>query len=280
MPMRRALYQARNTATIRLGQELGERDVIAMARRVGISTPIPAYPSIHIGAADVYPIEMIAAYTAFASLGTRAAPYAIIRVENQRGEVLWQPSPVRSAVLSPEEAWLMVDMMKDVVRRGSAAGSVGAQFDTPAGGKTGTTNDGADVWYIGYTSDLVAGVWMGMDRPKKIKGNAQGGILAAPAWTTFMREVYRGRPAPGDWSRPDNIVVRTIDRTNGLLENPYCPREVVTTEYFIAGTEPLEVCQVHNEYNTLPVDSLGVPAPLPSPALPRDTANPFKLPPR
>ena len=282
MPMRRALYQSRNLATIRLGQSLGERDVIAMARRFGISTPIPAYPSIHIGAADVYPIEMIAAYTAFASLGTRAAPYAIVRVENAGGEVLWQPAPSRTATLSPEEAWLMVDMMKDVVRRGTAAGSVGAQFAPPAGGKTGTTNDGADVWYIGYTSDLVAGVWMGMDRPRKIKANAQGGVLAAPAWTTFMREVYRRRGAPGDWRRPDNIVVRTVDRTNGLVENAYCPRDDVTTEYYVAGTEPLESCQDHNEYNSFPADSLGnaaVPGAPPQPGLPRDTANPFRLPP-
>ncbi|CAA9296470.1 MAG: Multimodular transpeptidase-transglycosylase [uncultured Gemmatimonadaceae bacterium] len=282
MPMRRALYQSRNLATIRLGQSLGERDVIAMARRFGISTPIPAYPSIHIGAADVYPIEMIAAYTAFASLGTRAAPYAIVRVENAGGEVLWQPAPSRTATLSPEEAWLMVDMMKDVVRRGTAAGSVGAQFAAPAGGKTGTTNDGADVWYIGYTSELVAGVWMGMDRPRKIKANAQGGVLAAPAWTTFMREVYRRRGAPGDWRRPDNIIVRTVDRTNGLVENAYCPRDVVDTEYYVAGTEPLESCQDHNEYNSFPADSLGnaaVPGAPPQPGLPRDTANPFRLPP-
>ena len=283
MPMRRALYQSRNLATIRLGQDLGERDVIAMARRFGISTPIPAYPSIHIGAADVYPIEMIAAYTAFASLGTRAAPYAISRVENARGEVVWAPNPARTATLTPQEAWLMVDMMKDVVRRGTAAGSVGAQFTAPAGGKTGTTNDGADVWYIGYTSDLVAGVWMGMDRPRKIKANAQGGVLAAPVWTTFMREVYRGRPAPADWRRPDDIVVRTVDRSNGLLENSYCPRDLVSTDYYVPGTEPLESCQEHNEFNSFaPADSLGAPiapgAPG-QPGLPRDTANPFRLPP-
>lgn len=280
MPMRRALYQSRNLATIRLGQSLGERDVIAMARRFGISTPIPAYPSIHIGAADVYPIEMIAAYTAFASLGTRAAPYAITRVENARGEVLWAPNPARTATLTPQEAWLMVDMMKDVVRRGTAAGSVGAQFSAPAGGKTGTTNDGADVWYIGYTSDLVAGVWMGMDRPRKIKANAQGGVLAAPVWTTFMREVYQRRPAPADWRRPDDIIVRTVDRSNGLLENSYCPRDLVSTEYYVPGTEPLESCQEHNEFNSFATpDSLGGPAAPGAPGLPADTANPFRLPP-
>jgi penicillin-binding protein 1A len=124
MPLRRALYESRNLATIRLGMELGEASVIDEARKFGITSTIPPYPSIHIGAASVYPIEMVAAYSAFATLGTRSAPTAIVRVENQKGDVLWAPTPQRTAVLSPEEAWLMVDMMKDVVRRGTAASAV------------------------------------------------------------------------------------------------------------------------------------------------------------
>src|SRR5438093_512114 len=201
IPLRRALYESRNLATIRLGMELGETSVIDEAHRFGITSAIPPYPSIHIGAASVYPIEMIAAYSTFATLGTRSTPTAITRVENQKGDVLWEPAPTRVAVMSPEEAWLMVDMMKDVVRRGTAAGSVGSLLHVPAGGKTGTTNDGTDVWYIGYTSDLVAGVWMGLDKPQKIKANAQGGVLAAPAWAAFMNQVYRRKPPPPDWPR-------------------------------------------------------------------------------
>jgi penicillin-binding protein 1A len=240
-PMRRGLYQSRNIVAIKLGLELGTQSVIDMARKFGITTPIPPYPSIFIGAADVYPIEMIAAYSAFATLGTRSSPTAIVRVENAKGDVLWEPSPVRAPVMSPEESWLMVDMMKDVVRRGTAAGSVGANFHLPAGGKTGTTNDGADVWFIGYTSDLVAGVWMGLDRPGTIKGNAQGGILAAPAWTSFMNEVYRRKPAPPDWPRPEGIVSRQIDPASGLLVGPGC--EPGVSEVFILGTDPTQNCQ-------------------------------------
>jgi penicillin-binding protein 1A len=131
-------------------------------------------------------------------------------------------------------------MMKDVVQRGTAAGSVGSQFHIPAGGKTGTTNDGADVWFIGYTSDLVAGVWMGMYKPKKIKSNAQGGILAAPAWTAFMREVYRRKPASPDWPRPDGIVERQIDLASGQLWAPGCGPAI--TDYFLAGTDPIATC--------------------------------------
>ena len=282
IPLRRALYMSRNLPAIRTGMELGEQTVIDMAKRFGITSTIPPYPSIAIGSADVFPIEMISAYSAFANLGVRTAANAIRRVENQNGEVLWEPQPVRAQVLSAPEAWLMVSMMKDVVQRGTAAGSVGSRFFVPSGGKTGTTNDGADVWYIGYTADLVAGVWMGFDRPQKIKGNAQGGELAAPAYTSFMTEIYRRRPAPPDWPRPEGITTREIDRTTGELANPYCPPDSVVTGYFIAGTEPIQECTVHSPFNMgQPFDTTtrpGVPN-VPKPPGKRDTTtNPFKIP--
>jgi len=178
----------------------------------------------------------------------------------------------------------MVDMMKDVVLRGSAASSVGARFQVPSGGKTGTTNDGADVWFIGFTADLVAGVWMGFDRPQKIKANAQGGVLAAPAYTSFMTEVYRRKPSPPDWPRPEGITTREIDRMTGQLANPYCPPDVVITEYFLAGTEPIQECTVHSPFNMgQPFDTTTRPGVKPGTPLPpgktaRDTINPFKIP--
>jgi penicillin-binding protein 1A len=245
IPMRRALYQSRNVPTIRLGIELGIPSVIDEARKFGLTTPIPGYPSIFIGAADVYPIELVAAYSTFATLGTRAAPIAITRVEDQKGSVLWQPEPQTVPVMSPEESWLMVSVMKDVVQRGTAASSVGSQFHYPAGGKTGTTNDGTNVWFVGYTSDLVAGVWMGFDKPQKIKANAQGGVLAAPAWTAFMTEVYKRRRPPRDWPMPADIVTRQIDFSTNMLATAYCPRNLVGNEFFIPGTDPILQCDVH-----------------------------------
>ncbi len=242
MSMRRALYQSRNLPAIRLGMALGPEPVVALARGLGLSTTMPPFPSLYIGSADVYPIEMIATYTAFANLGMRTTPYAILRVETADGEVLWEPRPEREAVLTAEESWLMVSMMKDVVNRGTASGAVrGNGFYLPAGGKTGTTNDGADVWFIGYTTDLVAGVWMGFDRPTKIKANAQGGALAAPAWTAFMKDVYKRKPAAPDWPRPANIVVREIDARTGLLASTAC-RDSIVTEYYVEGTEPRLSC--------------------------------------
>ncbi len=250
LAMRRALFQSRNIPAVRMGMELGEPSVIDMARRLGVTTPIPPYPSIHLGAADVYPLEMVAAYTAFATLGTRVAPFSIVRVENARGEVLWESTPQRYEVMSAEEAWLMTDMLRDVVRRGTAFSSVwNGGFRHPSAGKTGTTNDGTDVWYIGYTSDLVTGVWLGFDRPKRIMANAQGGRLAAPAWTAFMNEVYSTRPAPSDWPRPDGIVVREVDAATGLTSSPYCPADRIITEYFISGTEPFRECYIESPFD-------------------------------
>ena len=273
IPLRKALFESRNVPTVRLGMELGEQTVIDMARKLGISTPIPPYPSIHIGAADVYPIEMIAAYSAFATLGMQARALGIVRVENAQGEVLWAPESIRVPVLSPEEAWLMVDIMKDVVRRGTAASSVGALFPLPAGGKTGTTNDGTDVWYIGYTSDLLAGVWIGLDKPDKIKANAQGGVLAAPAWTAFMTEVYRRKPAPPDWPRPAGIITKTVDLLTNTEWAPGCPG-VEATEFFIAGTEPTVPCNLMPGLSPTDTSGFSTLPPLPNGTAPmrRDTA--------
>jgi penicillin-binding protein 1A len=273
IPLRQALYLSRNLAAIRLGMELGEQSVIDMARKFGITTPIPPYPSIHIGSADVYPIEMVAAYSAFATLGVRATPNAVVRVESAKGDLLWESNPERSETLSRSEAWLMVDMMKDVVRRGSAASVWASGFHVPAGGKTGTTNDGTDVWFIGYTPDLVTGIWMGFDRPQKIQSNAQGGRLAAPAWTAYMSEVYQRRPTPPDWPRPDAIVTREIDRTDGMLRSPFCPDSLVINEFYIEGTEPVQECTLHGPYDAHP-DS-GHPPPPPPPA-----PDPYGLRPR
>ena len=243
MTMRRGLYLSRNIIAIKTGQDVGESAVIENARRFGITTPIPPYPSIYIGSADVYPLQMVNAYSTFATLGVRQQPTAISRVEDAHHTVLWQPTATPTRVLTPEQAWIMVSMMKDVIQHGTAYSSVWAEgFHVPAGGKTGTTNDGTNVWFIGYTADLVAGVWMGFDRPQTIEANAQGGILAAPAWTNFMSEVYRRKPVPPDWPMPADITMREIDTHTGLLYNPACAGALPMTEYYIPGTEPAAAC--------------------------------------
>ena len=244
--LRTALALSINLVTIRLGLEVGVEAVADEARRYGFSSPIPAVPAMFIGSADVIPIEMVSAYTVFASLGVRAAPIAILRVEDADGNVLWRPQPRRQRVMAPDQAFVMNDMLRDVIRAGTASSAVRRSgFTLPAGGKTGTTDDYADIWFIGFTRELVAGFWMGFDLPQTIKGNAQGGQLVAPAWGTFMREVYERRASPGEWGRPSGVVSREIDRESGRLATPYCPAASRRWEVFSPGREPLEYCPLH-----------------------------------
>jgi penicillin-binding protein 1A len=250
MTLRRALYLSRNIVAVKLGMEIGEQAVVGMAAEFGLTTRIPLVPSIHIGSADVVPLEMIAAYTAFANLGTRTVPTAILRVEDRGGSIVWQPQIRGEQVMDREHAWLMTDALRDVVRHGTAFSAVAARgFSVPAGGKTGTTNDGFDVWFIGFTPDLVTGMWIGFDQPKKIKANAQGGILVAPAWTDMMKEVYERRASPAAWPRPETLAALDIDRTTGYKATPFCPKDVHYIESFIPGTEPAAFCPVHSPFN-------------------------------
>jgi penicillin-binding protein 1A len=246
IPMRQSLFLSRNLSTIKLGMALGEQTVIGEARRYGITTPIPPVPAIHIGAKEVYPIELVAAYSAFATLGTRAQPIGIIRVEDRNGNILWQPAIQREEVMDAAHEWLMTDMLRDVVRRGTAASAVwGAGFQLPAAGKTGTTDDYTDAWYVGFTPELVAGIWVGYDYLQRIMNDAGGGRIVAPAWTEFMRDVYDRRPAPADWARPDSLVVREVDWKTGYLATPFCPAGDHHVDWFYPGTQPTQLCPVH-----------------------------------
>ncbi|MFQ5704804.1 MAG: penicillin-binding protein 1A [Gemmatimonadales bacterium] len=251
MTMRTGLAKSRNLVAIRLGREIGERAVIGEALRFGISTPLARVPSIHIGAASVIPMEMASAYTAFATLGTRAAPIGILRVEDENGNIIWEPQVRTDRVMDKEHMWLVTNMMEGVLKPGgTAVGAVRYRggFEYPAAGKTGTTNDGTDVWFIGFTSELVTAVWMGFDQPQKIKTNSAGGVLAAPVWATFMGDVYDRRPPPAEWERPDGLILRRVDNTTGFLVTGWCPPEVTYHEWFIPGTEPVEYCPVHNPF--------------------------------
>ncbi len=246
IPMRRSLYLSRNLSTIKLGMALGEQTVIGEVRRYGITTALPPYPAIHLGARGVKPIELIAAYTAFANLGTRTVPLGMLRVEDRDGNILWQSAPRREPVMDPEHTWLMVDMLTDVVRRGTAYSAVWkAGFTYPSAGKTGTTDDYTDAWYVGFTSELVTGIWVGYDLQQRIMNDAGGGRIVAPAWTQFMRDVYDRRPPPPDWVRPDTLVLRQVDWSNGFLATPYCPLEVLHEDWFYPGTQPTQYCPVH-----------------------------------
>lgn len=252
--IREALRRSINIVAVKLAMEVGLETVAQFARRMGIETPIPRVPSTAIGAADVIPLQMAEAYAVFANGGIRVRPRAILRVEDAQGRVLWQTRPDSSQVLDPQVAALVVDIMRGVVDHGTgwsirdpAVGKL--PYDVPAAGKTGTTNDATDVWFIGFTPDLLAAVWLGFDRPKPIAPAATGGRFAAPIWADFMRGVYVGdsalRPVPKPWTLPQTLTTRRVDEESGKLATEWCPVDRVYNEYFIPGTEPAEACDIH-----------------------------------
>ena len=250
MSMREGLYDSRNTIAVKVGLEVGVDAVIREAAAFGINSRIPRVPSIFIGAAEVTPLEITSAFGTFANLGVRVPPSAILRVEDAAGNILWEPEVKQARVMDQQHAWLVLDGLRDVMRRGTASGVMPrAGISLPAGGKTGTTNDGMDVWFIGFTPDLVTGVWMGFDKKQVIMGNAQGGRLAAPAWGAMMKEVYDRRKVPPAWPMPEGISSVAIDKTTGFLPSASCPPTAIGSEFYIPGTEPTERCPIHGAGN-------------------------------
>jgi penicillin-binding protein 1A len=246
--MREALRKSKNLATIRLGMDVGIEAVRSVARRAGIRTPIPAYPSVYIGAAAVYPIDLISSYAAFANGGMRVEPRYIRRVDDREGHILWQPADPPVPALAPALSWILTDMLREVVDRGTgyrardpAVGNL--SYDIPAAGKTGTTNDATDAWFIGYTPDLLAGVWLGFDQPKSISSAATGGQVAVPVWARVVRKYYETHPAPKPWERPADVVVRHISQWTGKAVTEDCPYIVGSyTDYFVGSAAPVPGC--------------------------------------
>jgi penicillin-binding protein 1A len=250
LSMRDALRYSINTVTVRLGLDVGLETVAQTARDFGLRTPIHPYPSMPIGAADVVPLQLAEAYTVFASGGSRARARPILRVEDAAGRVLWEPQADIEQVANPQAVAITRDLLSTALNNGTGypardPNQGGLPYTIPAAGKTGTTNDNTDVWFAGFTPDLVAVVWFGFDRPTRIMNNAAGGRFAAPVWGRFMRAVYAGEtpelPLPQPWPWPEGVVALNVDAESGRLANEWCPAQVVR-EYFVAGTEPAEAC--------------------------------------
>ncbi|HUR91597.1 MAG TPA: PBP1A family penicillin-binding protein [Gemmatimonadaceae bacterium] len=240
LTLREALAKSRNVVAVQLAVELGMDSVIAMARRMGISSAIAPGPASAIGASVVQPLDIVAAFTAFANLGTPMEPRFIHRIEDSRGQVVYS-GPVRALppAMDPRVAFVVREMMRDVVDRGTAT-SVRrfVPSSVPVAGKTGTTNDNTDSWFIGLTPDIVAGVWYGFDRPTPISGAAAGGSLAAPAWGRMVANLYRNRASGQEWTPPPGVISGAAERGTGLLATDLTPPDRRYMEYFVEGTEP------------------------------------------
>jgi penicillin-binding protein 1A len=242
MTMREALARSRNPVAVELWQRATPDSVIALARRAGVNAQIPRYPSSALGATAVRPLDFVEAYANFATLGQHPEPRFVARVEDAAGRAVFAPpAAAPSAGVDPRVAYIVRDMLRDAVDRGTAS-SVRRVLPArvPAAGKTGTTSDNVDVWFVGMTPDLVAGVWLGFDTPKTITSGAAGGTLAAPVWGQMLARWYQGRQAGDAWNAapPPGVVSAELDRQTGLPADSLTPPARRYTEHFLDGTQP------------------------------------------
>ncbi len=241
LTMRAALRVSSNRAAVHMLDRIGIPRTVQVAKALGVDD-LPSVPSLALGSGEVTLEDMTAGYAAFANRGAVTRPYLIRRVEDRAGTVLYKAGPLATRAVSPETAFLMSDMLADVVNHGTGAGVRRLGLKLPAGGKTGTTNGVNDAWFVGFTPHLAAGVWMGFDEPRTILPNAFASDLAVPLWTAFMKSATKG-DAP-DWiARPADVTTAEVCSLSGKLATDSCPSAY--TEYFVEGTAPTETCDVH-----------------------------------
>jgi penicillin-binding protein 1A len=246
MTMRAALRESSNRAAVRVMEEVGIAQAVDYAERFGM-TGLPRVPSLVLGSGEVTMLSLVSAYGAFANAGVLAQPRLIRRVTTADGRVLYESTVTSSEVVSPTTAYLVTSMLEDVVDAGTAAQVRSLGFQMPAAGKTGTTNDYRDAWFIGYTPTLVTGVWVGYDKPRTIVPGGYAAQLAVPLWTRFMTAATRG-DRPRSFRAPDSIVGVEICPLSGKLATDECRRDPQVhtyTEHFAHGTAPGDFCPYH-----------------------------------
>ncbi|MDQ6717256.1 MAG: PBP1A family penicillin-binding protein [Gemmatimonadota bacterium] len=253
---RRALIKSANAATVRVSQVVGLSRIIARAHANGIVSDIPALPSIALGAIEVTPIELVTAYAPFANGGFKVRPRLVRRIETSDGQVLWtSDNTPLERVMDPRDSYQVTSMLQSVVNYGTGRPIRDYGVKGLVAGKTGTTNNGADVWFVGYTPTVIAAFWFGFDNPAPIAPNASGGGLAAPAWAEWYSTSWREMAPPNAWSPPAGMSMKVIDAQTGFLANEYCP--IRQQDYFKPGTEPTTSCPVHGpDYQDNGGDSL------------------------
>lgn len=235
MTMRRAFYKSKNLPAVEVGLKYGLDNVVATARRFGFERNVPAVPSLALGSADVTMLELVSAYTVFPNGGTRAVPYFVERVRDKSGRTLYRHETQRSEALAPEAAWIVTSMLRDVNIRGTAAAVWASGFRHPSGGKTGTTNDFSDAWFVGFTKAYTLGIWVGIDDHSSMGPGHTGSADAVPLWIDVMNFAMQNRPYQ-DFPRPEGVVDVSLCPNSGLRAQGFCPPPV--PDYAIAGREP------------------------------------------
>src|SRR5687767_12660824 len=256
MTMRTALRTSSNRAAVRMLEEVGIPATVRYAERLGVGT-VPSVPSLALGSGEVTLVAMTAAFSAFANQGMLPTPTLIRRVETADGEVLYSGAEPQQRAMSEATAFQMSAMLADVINSGTGWPARRVGFTLPAGGKTGTTNEYHDAWFVGFTPKLATGVWIGYDQPRTIVWNGYAGEIAVPLWGRFMMQATRN-DAPEWFRAPATITSATICRISGRLATDSCRdvetvdnqgnltrRSMAYTENFVRGTAPGDYCPVH-----------------------------------
>ncbi len=244
--VRQALTNSLNVATVKVAEMVGYGRVVQIARQMGLTANIRPTPAVALGAYELTPLEVAGAYTAFATMGTRAEPFYIKSVVSAGGNSLEKYSPATRLALDPRVTYLVDSILKDVLNKGTGAQVRAKGFTLPAAGKTGTSRDG---WFAGFTSNLVCVIWIGFDDNHDL--GLAGGATAAPIWADFM---IRATALPGyrdvrDWDKPEGVDSDIIDADTLELATPNCP--VTREEVYVSGSGPTQLCELHGGHNPL-----------------------------
>ena len=287
MTVRTALRTSSNRAAVQMLRSIGIPTAVSYAEKLNVGTP-PSVPSLALGASEVTLLSLTAAYGAFADRGIVHEPVLIRRVEDSDGNVLYKEVGKAERAVNEATAFLMASMLSDVINHGTAYRARQAGFTLPAAGKTGTTNEYVDAWFVGFTPRVVTGVWMGFDKPRTIIANGYASELAVPMWASFMKAATEGHKA--DWfDRPAGVVSVNVCRVSGKLPNAGCgsvavasddgflsTRSMVYAEYFRRGSQPTGVCPLHPQPTYVDVLA-GASVPAPSAVVTGDAAADARL---
>jgi penicillin-binding protein 1A len=243
--LRHALEDSRNVPAVWMMNQLGPAQVVSYARRFGLTGTLQPFLSTALGASEGTLVEMTSAYSVFANQGIRMTPYSILKVSDREGNVLEENRPESHDAIRADTAFVMTNLLRGVIQRGT--GAQAAALKWPLGGKTGTTDDNSDAWFLGFDPDMTVGVWVGHDERKPLGPSETGAVAALPIWIEFMQAYLAGkdRDNPPQFARPSNIVFLTMD---GSRTSPESASQVTDVgEAFISGTEPQP-----NPWPTLP----------------------------
>ncbi len=251
--LREALYRSLNLVAVRLIADVNPRNVARYAKALGLSTQIRPFSSLALGSSEVIPLELTAAYGTFANNGLLVEPIGIIRIEDRNGNIIYRDTPRPSEALSPETAHIVRDMMEDVVRRGTGYALIRdyGLYNLPLAGKTGTTNDFTDAWFVGYTPDIAASVWVGLDDPQMSLGPGMTGSVAAlPMWGEFVSTVYDSVDfIHGRFVDSPGVLNVEVCLESKKLATPYCPNTV--TDLFTVRNKPAATCEIHGGFDSV-----------------------------